>query len=405
VRCFLAVTKHKSRVTQKDRKREFVFRDLDAHRMTAVEAAQSLGISERQVWRLLAAFRREGAEAVVHGNRGRAPKQTLSPELRQRIAELAQTTYRGFNRTHLAEKLRTNENIHVSCSTVWRILEEAKVESPKSHRRPKHRTRRERRPRAGMMLQVDGSDHDWFEGRGPRLSLLGAIDDATGEVVAALFRKEEDAHGYMLMLKQIVLQRGIPLALYADQHSIFIHTSGEKETIAEQLAGQRAPTQLGRILDDLGIQMITALSPQAKGRVERLWGTFQDRLVSELRLAGICTLDDANEFVVSYLPVFNAQFARPAAETETAYRPLPAKLDLNVIFSFQYSRIVGNDNTAQAGARMVQIPANPERSSYAKVKVLFCVGLDGSIFIMHNGRRIAYRPSTNPKEDIRAEKR
>lgn len=396
---------HKSRVTQKDKKREFVFRDLDAHRMTAVEAAQSLGISERQVWRLLAAFRREGAEAVVHGNRGRAPKQTLSPELRQRIAELAQTTYRGFNRTHFTEKLRTNENIHVSCSTVWRILEEAKVESPKSHRRPKHRTRRERRPRAGMMLQVDGSDHDWFEGRGPRLSLLGAVDDATGEVVAALFRKEEDAHGYMLMLKQIVVQRGIPLALYADQHSIFIHTPGEKETIAEQLAGQRAPTQLGRILDDLGIQMITALSPQAKGRVERLWGTFQDRLVSELRLAGICTLDDANEFVMSYLPAFNTQFARPAAQTETAYRPLPAKLDPNVVFSFQYSRIVGNDNTAQAGARMVQIPANPERSSYAKAKILFCVGLDGSTFIMHNGRRIAYRPSTNPKEDIRAERR
>jgi hypothetical protein len=235
--------------------------------------------------------------------------------------------------------------------------------------------------------------------------LLGAVDDATGEVVAALFRKEEDAHGYMLMLKQIVVQRGIPLSIYADQHSIFIHTPSEKETIAEQLAGQRAPTQLGRILDDLEIQMITALSPQAKGRVERLWGTFQDRLVSELRLSGICTLDDANQFVMSYLPVFNARFARPAAEMENAYRPVPAKLDLNTIFTFQYSRIVANDNTVRTGTRMVQIPANAERSSYAKAKILFCVGLDGSTFIMHNGRRIAYMPSRNPKEDIRAEKR
>jgi transposase len=405
VGCFPAVAKHKSRVTQKDKKRESVFRDLDAHRMTAMEAAQSLGISERQVWRLLAAFRREGVEAVVHGNRGRAPKQTLSPELRQRIAELAQTKYSGFNRTHFTEKLRTDESIHVSRATVWRILQDAKVESPQRHRRPKHRTRRERRPRAGMMLQVDGSDHDWFEGRGPRLSLLGAVDDATGEVVAALFRNEEDAHGYMLLLRQIVVQRGIPLAIYADQHSIFIHTPGEKETIAEQLAGQRAPTQLGRILDDLEIQMITALSPQAKGRVERLWGTFQDRLVSEMRLAGICTLDDANQFVTNYLPVFNARFARPAAETENAYRPVSAKLDLTVIFAFQYSRIVANDNTVQAGARMIQIPANPERSSYAKAKILFCVGLDGSTFIVHNGRRIAYMPSKNPKADIRAEKR
>jgi transposase len=373
--------------------------------MTAVEAAESLGISERQVWRLLAAFRREGADAVVHGNRGRAPKQTLSPELRQRIAELAQTTYRGFNRTHFTEKLRTDENIHVSRATVWRILQEAKVESPQHHRRPKHRSRRERRPRAGMMLQVDGSDHDWFEGRGPRLTLLGAVDDATSEVVAALFRKEEDGHGYMLMLKKIVVQRGIPLAIYADQHSIFIRTPGEKESIDEQLAGQRAPTQLGRILDDLEIQMITALSPQAKGRVERLWGTFQDRLVSELRLAGICTLEDANQFIMGYLPIFNARFARPAAETENAYRPVPAKLDLDAIFAFQYSRIVANDNTVQAGSRLVQIAANPERSSYAKAKVLFCVGLDGSTFIMHNGHRIAYMPSRNPKEDIRAEKR
>jgi hypothetical protein len=256
-----------------------------------------------------------------------------------------------------------------------------------------------------MMLQVDGSDHDWFEGRGPRLSLLGAVDDATGEVVGSLFRKEEDAHGYMLMLKQIVVQRGIPLAIYADQHSIFIHTPGEKETIAEQLAGQRAPTQLGRILDDLEIQMITALSPQAKGRVERLWGTFQDRLVSELRLAGICTLDDANQFLQSYLPIHNARFARSPAETQNAYRPLPAKLDLNVIFAFQYSRIVGNDNTVRAGVTMMQIRANADRSSYAKAKILFCVGLDGSTFILHNGRRIAYMPSKNPKADIRAERR
>jgi transposase len=370
-----------------------------------VEAAQSLGITERQVWRLLAAFRREGAEAVVHGNRGRVPKQTLSPELRQRIAELAQTKYIGFNQTHFAEKLRSDEDIHVSRSTVWRILQEAEIQPPRRHRRPKHRTRRERRPRAGMMLQVDGSDHDWLEGRGPRLTLLSAIDDATGEVVAALFRKEEDAHGYMLLLHQIVVQRGIPLAIYADQHSIFLHTPGDKETIDEQLAGRRAPTQLGRILDDLQIEMITALSPQAKGRVERLWGTFQDRLVSELRLAGICTRDDANAFLTNYLPVHNERFARLPAETENAYRPVPAKLDLNVIFAFQYSRVVAKDNTVRAGATTMQIPANADRSSYAKAKILFCVGLDGSTFIVHNGRRIAYLPSKNPNADIRAERR
>jgi len=399
------VTKHISRVTQKDKKRESVFRDLDAHRTTAVEAAQSLGVTERQIWRLLAAFRQEGADAVVHGNRGRMPSKTLPPEIQQRIIELAQTKYVGFNQTHFTEKLQNVEKIKVSRTTVWRILRDAGIRSTQRHRRPKHRSRRERRPRAGMLLQVDGSDHDWLQGRGPLLTLLGAVDDATGEVVAALFRNQEDAHGYMLLLQTILLQRGIPLAIYADRHSIFVHTPSEKETIDEQLAGQREPTQFGRVLDDLAIELIPALSPQAKGRIERLWGTFQDRLVSELRLAGISGRDEANQFLQSYLLTYNAQFARLPAETDSAYRPVPAKLDLHVIFSFQYSRLVANDNTVRAGATMMQIAESADRSSYAKAKVLFCLGIDGSTFVLYKGRRIAYMPPKNPTADIRAEKR
>jgi hypothetical protein len=157
------------------------------------------------------------------------PIQPLSSQIRRRIMELAQTKYSGFNQTHFAEKLQNVEKIKVSRPTVWRILQEAGIRSPQRHRRPQHRSRRERRPRAGMMLQVDGSDHDWLQGRGPQLTLLGAVDDATGEVAGALFRKEEDTHGYMLLLQQIVLQRGIPLAIYADGHSIFIHPAGERE--------------------------------------------------------------------------------------------------------------------------------------------------------------------------------
>jgi transposase len=399
------VAKHPSPVTQEDNKRAIVLRDLDAQRITAAEASQSLGLTERHVWRLLAAFRQEGRDALIHGNRGCTPITTLSPDVRQRVVELARTKYHGFNHTHLTEKLRSDEKIMVSRSTVWRILHDAGMRSPQRHRRPKHRSRRERRPRAGMLLQLDGSDHDWLQERGPRLTLLGAVDDATGEVVAALFRNEEDAHGYMLLLQRIVLQRGIPLAVYADQHSIFVHTPSGKESMEEQLAGVRAPTQVGRVLDDLAIELITALSPQAKGRIERLWGTFQDRLVSELRLAGISTRDDANRFLDSYLPTYNAQFARPPAETENAYRPVPAKLDLGVIFSFQYGRLVAKDNTVRAGANLLQIPANGYRSSYAKARVLFCVGIDGSTFVLHDGRRIAYQPATNPTADIRAEKR
>lgn len=399
------MAKQISPTNQQDKKREFVLRQLDAHRMTAREAATSLGRSERQVRRLLAAFRQEGAEAAVHGNRGRAPEHTLSLDIRQRVITLAQTTYVGFNQTHFTEKLRSVEGITISRASVQRILGAAGIRSPQRRRRPKHRTRRERRAQAGMLLQIDGSRHDWLQGRGPYLTLVGAIDDATNEVPAALFRSEEDAHGYMLLFHHIVTERGIPLGAYADRHGIFQRSPQDQDSIDEQLAGQRQRTQVGRMLDDLSIELITAMSPQAKGRVERLWGTLQDRLVSELRLAQAATLEEANAVLVQFLPVFNKQFMRPAATEGSAYRPVPARLDLLTIFSFQYGRIVANDNTVSYDKTVVQIPASPERSSYAKAKTLLCVGLDGSLSVVYNGRRVAYMPSKNPKAAIRVLRR
>lgn len=399
------MAKQISPTNQQDKKREFVLRQLDAHRMTAREAATSLGRSERQVRRLLAAFRQEGAEAAVHGNRGRTPGHTLSLDIRQQVIALAQTTYAGFNQTHFTEKLRSVEGIIISRASVQRILGAAGIRSPQRRRQPKHRTRRERRAQAGMLLQIDGSRHDWLQGRGPYLTLVGAIDDATNEVPAALFRSEEDAHGYMLLFHQIVTERGIPLGAYADRHGIFQRSPQDQDTIDEQLAGQRQRTQVGRMLDDLSIELITAMSPQAKGRVERLWGTLQDRLVSELRLAQVATLEEANAVLVRFLPAFNNQFMRPAATEGSAYRPVPARLDLLTIFSFQYGRIVANDNTVSYDKTVVQIPASPERSSYAKAKTLLCVGLDGSLSVVHNGRRVAYMPSKNSKAAIRVLRR
>jgi transposase len=399
----MATTKKLAK-SQKDKKREFVLREMDAQRMTAVEAAHSLGLSERQVRRLLAAYRQEGAAAVAHGNRGRTPTNALAPDVRQTILDLAQTIYVGFNQTHLTEKLHTEHALTVSRATVQRVLCDAGIPSPRRHRRPVHRSRRERRARPGMLLQVDGSRHDWLEGRGPALTLLAAIDDATGEVVAALFRDEEDAHGYMLLLHSIVTQHGIPLAIYSDRHSVFIHTECATETIDEQLAGQRNRTQVGRLLEDLGVELILALSPQAKGRIERLWGTFQDRLVSELRLAKAATLDDANTVLRRVLPQHNMHFACAPKEVQTAYRPAPKAPELATAFSFQYERTVANDNTVHLGADIVQIPANRERSSYAKAKTRICIGLDGSTTIYYQGRRIAYQPCSDPDVVLRAQK-
>jgi transposase len=391
-------------ISQKTKKREFVLRELNAQRITAADAALTLGLCERQVRRLLAAYRQEGAEAVIHGNRGRTPANVLSPELRQTIVELAQTRYQGFNQSHLTEKLAEEQGIVVSRTSVRRVLGEAGIRSPRRHRRAQHRSRRERRPCAGMLLQLDGSRHDWLQGRGPALSLLAAIDDATGEVVAALFRADEDAHGYMLLLHNIAHSHGLPLAVYSDRHSIFVVPAAERETLDEQLAGCRAPTQVGRLLQDLGIELIIAQSPQAKGRIERLWDTLQDRLVNELRLARASSLPEANAALAAYLPLHNAKFMRTSREVASAYRPIPVSLNLETVFSFQYERTVANDNTVRLGPSVVQIPPNHERTSYAKAKTRICIGLDGSISVLYKGHRIAYQPCSDPDIVLRAQK-
>ena len=270
-------------------------------RCSLAEAAQLMGVSERHGWRLLAAYRQEGAAALAHGNRGHPPVHATSQEVKERVLALAHDPYAGFNYTHLSEVLAEHEGLYLSPATVGRILLAAGLKSPRRRRPPKHRCRRERYPQEGMLLQVDGSRHDWLEGRGPYLNLLAAIDDATGTVPHALFRDAEDAQGYFLVLKETIQTKGIPLALYSDRHSIFQRSPQEPETLAEQLAGEREPTQFGRALGELGIQSILALSPQAKGRIERLWGTLQDRLVAELRLAGADCLEQANQLLWAFL--------------------------------------------------------------------------------------------------------
>ena len=229
---------------------------------------------------------------------GSIPYKLIDASIREQVVDLAKTKYRGFNQQHFSEKLREKEGIPLSRSTVRRILLKEGIASPRKRKAPKHRSRRERYPQAGMLLQTDGSPHDWLEGRGPKLCLIGAIDDATGEVVYAHFQPTETTAGYIRMLRAITYSHGIPLALYHDRHSIFKVTD-HQITLDEQLAGKSPQTQLGRILDELGINSISANSPQAKGRVERLWETFQDRLVSELRLAGASNEGEANQVLKS----------------------------------------------------------------------------------------------------------
>jgi transposase len=389
-------------MTQREQARLQILNRVLAGRSTVAEAATMLGVSERHGWRLLARYRAEGAAALVHGNRGRPPAHRLAEPLRQRVRDLAATTYAGVNHTHLTELLAEREGIALSRSAVRRILAAAGQRSPRRRRPPQHRSRRDRARQAGMLLQVDGSRHAWLGDRGPRLAALAAIDDATGEVVGAAFREQEDAHGYFLILQQVLRAQGIPLALYSDRHGIFQRLPTEKETIEEQLAGARQPTQVGRALRHLGIELILAHSPQAKGRVERLWGTWQDRLVTELRLAGAATLADANRVLAAFLPAFNARFRVPATEDGPAYRPVPKNLCIEGILCFTYHYTVARDNTVRFGGHTLQLLPAPPRRSFAHQRVEVQERLDGSLVVASEGEVLATRPAPPDPVTLRA---
>ena len=389
-------------LNQKEQKRAFVLNQVNSGQQTAEAAAEVLGISVRQLRRILAAYRQEGVASLIHGNFGRAPAHMTELEVKDRVVELAEGRYKGLNHCHLTEKLVEVEGLKLSRSTVRRILLESGIKSPKKRRPPKHRSRRPRKTQSGMMLQLDASPHDWLEGRGPKLTLVAAIDDATGEVPAARFRVSEDAHGYLLVMQDVALTLGRPLAVYHDRHSIFRKLPNEKLSVQEQLAGKAAPTQFGRMLEELQIESIAAYSPQAKGRVERFFGAGQDRLVSELRLAGAATMEEANEVLKRFLPEYNRRFAVAATEVGSAYRPLPEGIKPEEVFCFKYERTVGMDNTVRLGEHRLQILPGPKRRSYAKARVQIHERLDGSLVVYHQGQQIATQAAPPEAPQLRA---
>ncbi len=331
----------------------------DRH-LSVAQAAELLHLSTRQVKRLKKCYDPDDAAWVYHGNRGRPPTHRIPDATRRRAVALAKGKYAGFNDSHLQEKLASQEDLRLSRPTLQRILRQAGLASPQKRRSSRYRSRRERREQEGAMLQTDGSRHDWLEGRGPHLTLLGFIDDATGKVPVAHFQEEsEDAVGYLRILRWQVEQVGVPLSIYHDQHGIF-QRNDDHWSVAEQLQGEQSPTQVGRALQELGIASISARSPQAKGRIERLWRTFQDRLSSELRLAGVATVAQSNQVLERFLAEYNAQFARPAKQVPSAYRKLDRRLDLDYIFSLRYERKVNPDHTVAAPGLRLQLPPLPQ---------------------------------------------
>jgi hypothetical protein len=308
------------------------------------------------------------------------------------ILNLARSKYQGFNDSHLAEKLRAEENLCVSRETVRRILRSAKLASPQKRRPRKYRSRRPARPRFGMMALTDASRHDWLEGRGPTLTLLGFQDDATGQILAAHFQLEaENTLGYLRALHAMITTHGIPLSLYRDRHSIF-QRNDPHWTLAEQLAGKQSPTQLGRALEELGIQQIPAYSPQAKGRIERACRTCQDRLVSELRLARATTLPEANTVLARFCADYNQRFARPPADAARDFRSLPRRFDLARCLSLHYRRVVAADHTVTLGANSIALPPLPGHRGYAGETVELAHHLDGNLRVYRGDQLLLTLP-------------
>jgi transposase len=368
-------------------KRMYVIQSVDEGHMTALQASLELGLSVRQIRRLILTYRQEGAGGLVHGNRDKASPRRLSSEQEQQIVTLIKQQFRDYNTLHLLQELRDQFAINISYTSLYRHRIRARLLSPRTRRVPKHRSRREPRQTTGAMLQTDASTHDWLEGRGPHLSLVVYIDDATNEIVGAVFREQEDATGYMLVLRDICLNQGIPLSIYADRHTIF--QSPAKPTIEQTLKGEEPLTQFGRVLKQLDIRLIPALSPQAKGRVERLFETLQDRLVKFLRSHNVCTCQEANLLLPTYLASHNAHFMHPPVLEEVSYRPWQDSFDPDAVFCFQYQRTVAGDNTITFDGHHLQIPPGPKRRSYTHARVDVRLHLLGYLTVHYQDQLIA----------------
>ena len=378
---------------QREQARIQVLNTVLEYHLPIAQAAEIMGISERHTKRLLAAYRKEGVAALAHGNRGRRPHNAVPEEAAAAVVRLASNGYAGANHSHFTELLREREGIDLSRPTVRRILVKAGIGSPRSRRSQQHRFRRKRMPQEGMLIQVDGSPHAWLEERGPKFDLLLAVDDANGTVAQAIFRPNEDTRGYLVLLEGLVRQWGIPLALYSDRHAAFKYNARQGPVLFES-------TQFARVMRELGTQQIFAMSPQAKGRVERMASTFQDRLVTELRLAGATTMEETNEFLQEFLPRFNARFSVAAEQAEPAYRQVPVDLSLTETVSIRHTRKVARDNTVHYHWRVLQLLPGAERPSYAGLQVEVLERADGELKIRYQGEIVDFQEGDPPAASL-----
>ncbi len=386
-------------MSQRERDRLKVVEQVVQGQLTQRKAAKLLGLTARHVRRILRRYETEGDIGLIHRSRGRPSKRKVPAAVRRKGVEaLKRKKWRDFAPTFAAEKLAEREGIVVSRETVrtWMIQEE--LWKPRQ-REPTHRQWRDRKECTGEMVQMDTSEHDWFEGRGDEAVLISMVDDATSRTLARFFA-DDNTESNMRMLDRYIRRHGRPLSIYADKASHF--TVNRPASIEEQLEGIGPQTQIGRAFAQLDIEYIAAHSPQAKGRVERVFGTMQDRLVKELRLADISTIEAANEFLEqTFLPFYNGSFTVKPACPVDAHRAI-GDHDLDAIFSHQEMRTVANDYTIQYHNTRYQIARESIKSGLRTSKVIVERRLDGTIKVRYRDEYLQCRPlpeQPKPKRD------
>ena len=383
----------------KERARLEVFCQVRSGSMTLKAGSELLGLSYRQTKRSWSRYQDAGDAGLVHRLRGKASNRQGDGEKKAKVLQLYTEKYSDYGPTLAAECLAADDQVHVPAETLRRWLLSNGLWSRRRQRKV-HRRRRPRKEQFGEMLQLDGSMHDWFEGRRGEAVLMVLIDDSTSRVLARFFERET-LHAAWTTFRLWVQQYGLPGAMYVDRHSIY--RSDREPTAEELLSGQEPLTQFGRSMRELNIRLIKARSPQAKGRVERMNGTLQDRLVKALRRADISDTQSANRFLAEeFLPPFNERFSVPAIQPGDFHRPLEKKTDLDRILSVQEERVVQNDWTVRWRNRFLQLPRETATSVQPGTQVMVCQLLDGNLRLFHDERELPW--SAIRREPVRLPK-
>lgn len=369
-------------LSQEELRRLHVLRKVLEKKVKQKEAAEILGVSTRQIRRLVKRIGREGEVGIVHKSRGNPSNRKIPEETKNMIIELYRKEYGDFGPTMAAEKLLERHNLQISDETlrIW-LLETGDWKLKR--KKKKHRQWRERKHHCGEMVQIDGSHHDWFEGRGPVCVLMGYIDDATSKVFGKFYEYEGTIPA-MDSFKLYTRKNGIPMSIYLDKHTTY--KSPVKEPMYYGIGQTESLSQFERAMKELGVKVIHAHSPQAKGRVERLFRTFQDRVVKEMRLKGIKSIEEGNKFLQYYLPIYNRRFVVKAKQKENLHRKMPKGLDLDKVLCLKTERTLRNDFTVAHKGSLYQVT----ESTDAK-KVIVQERINGSVYIIYKEKRLKFR--------------